>query len=294
MAASGIVAGSMKMVGITKAMELVGFTAEERKRMTLYQKVRRRAQRLSVVDLSKSTPASTTIVVDGGMASAQSSLTSNSRNSRNANSSSVETTRTGNDDSSFIGNEAEPLSVRRRLLVEVDDASQTEGTGTPEPALTPATETIKVCRRTSKELQRYNAKRAAQKSRNSQAMKVATRLVEENNKLPKQDVQKRSISEIVSSTNKLFSSNISDKTVARYVRKGLIGTSPLKRGPIGDLPTPIYTALKGAFATYLKLEQSGSKKQWLGVQLQSTKVATPQLSFVDPMLLGIHFRHTSN
>ena len=67
-AASGIVAGSMKMVGITKAMELVGFTAEERKRMTLYQKVRRRAQRLSVVDLSKSMPASTTIVVDGGMA----------------------------------------------------------------------------------------------------------------------------------------------------------------------------------------------------------------------------------
>jgi hypothetical protein len=41
----------------------------------------------------------------------------------------------------------------------------------------------------------------------------------------------------------------------------LIGVSPIKRGPIGDIPPLMYNALKGAFVTYLKLEQAGSKKQ---------------------------------
>ncbi|WP_230489454.1 hypothetical protein, partial [Klebsiella pneumoniae] len=37
--------------------------------------------------------------------------------------------------------------------------------------------------------------------------------------------------------------------------------SPLKTGPVGDFPKHIYESLKGAFTTYLKLEQAGSRKQ---------------------------------
>jgi hypothetical protein len=55
-AAAGIVAGSLKRVGISQAMDLVGFNVEERRKMTLYQKVRRRALRLTVVDKKSATP----------------------------------------------------------------------------------------------------------------------------------------------------------------------------------------------------------------------------------------------
>ena len=42
---------------------------------------------------------------------------------------------------------------------------------------------------------------------------------------------------------------------------GIIGQSPLKRGPVGPFPKPIFASLKGAFVTYLKLEQAHSRKQ---------------------------------
>ena len=48
--AAGIVAGSQKVVGVAKAMELVGFSVEEIKSMKLYQQVRRKAQKLCVVE----------------------------------------------------------------------------------------------------------------------------------------------------------------------------------------------------------------------------------------------------
>jgi len=47
--AAGIVSASEKKVGITKAMELVGFSVEERRKMTMHQQVRRLAMKVSVV-----------------------------------------------------------------------------------------------------------------------------------------------------------------------------------------------------------------------------------------------------
>jgi hypothetical protein len=49
--AAGIIAGSQNTVGIARAMEIVGFSAEERKHMKYYQKVRRKAAKLSVVEI---------------------------------------------------------------------------------------------------------------------------------------------------------------------------------------------------------------------------------------------------
>ena len=88
------------------------------------------------------------------------------------------------------------------------------------------------------------------KARNSRAMKAATRLVVENNKLEKDNNKKQSIEKIVEQTNATFNSNIHHKTVGRYVRKGYVGLSPMKKGPIGEFTPRIYTALKGAWATY--------------------------------------------
>jgi hypothetical protein len=65
----------------------------------------------------------------------------------------------------------------------------------------------------------------------------------------------------VAETNARLNSNISVKSAGSHVRDGLIGVSPLKRGHVGDSPRPVYTALKGAFVTYLKLEQAATKNQ---------------------------------
>ena len=66
---------------------------------------------------------------------------------------------------------------------------------------------------------------------------------------------------IVREVNALYGSYLNNKTISRYVRAGLVGVSPLKQGPVGDFPKPIYDALKGAYSTYLKLEQAESIKQ---------------------------------
>jgi len=92
-------------------------------------------------------------------------------------------------------------------------------------------------------------------------MKSATSLIKANNELPKNDRNKKSINHIVRQANETFDSNVSAKTAARYVQEGMIGMSPLKRGPVGDLPKLIYDALKVACTTYLKLQQAESKKQ---------------------------------
>jgi hypothetical protein len=102
---------------------------------------------------------------------------------------------------------------------------------------------------------------AAGKERNKKAMKVATKLIEHNNLLDGKDPAKRSINDIVKETNSWFNSTINAKTAGRYVRTGLIGQSPLEKGPVGAFPKAVYDALKGACATYLKLEQANSKKQ---------------------------------
>jgi hypothetical protein len=51
--AAGVIAGSQNTIGVTKAMELVGFSEEQRKTMKLYQKVQRLSARLNVVKKEK-------------------------------------------------------------------------------------------------------------------------------------------------------------------------------------------------------------------------------------------------
>jgi len=71
----------------------------------------------------------------------------------------------------------------------------------------------------------------------------------------------KSIGRIVEEVNELCDSNISPKTAGNYVLKGMIDTSPMKRGPSGKIPKPVCKALKGAYSTYLMLEQAKSKYQ---------------------------------
>ena len=106
--ASGIVAASQGKVGVTKAMELVGFKSDQRKNMTFYQRVRRCAAKLSVVEKTPPIPAAEVNMGDSG--SQVSALTSYEHNPNHRRRSvSVK--------------ERSSRAVRRRIMQETPPAT---------------------------------------------------------------------------------------------------------------------------------------------------------------------------
>jgi hypothetical protein len=236
--ASGILAAANGKVRVTQAMKLVGFTTPERTNMKWYQQVRRKQDKLVIVDVdtNKPTAMGTVTLADNSQETNVSTLTG-----ERSYATGFPTPGSNSDSSTD--------SLRRRVLA---DSIGKKSDKSP---------VAKVARRTSKDLQRVNAKVMMQTKRDKQAMKQATVLIERNKALGSNHPSKMSIGAIVDLTNERLNANISAKSAARYVRQGLIGVSPLKRGPVGDFEPRIYNALKGAFTTYLKLEQAASKKQ---------------------------------
>ena len=114
-------------------------------------------------------------------------------------------------------------------------------------------------RGSSKQVQRDNAATLRAKRLNSVAMKTATKRVQQNKFLSPS--KKKSHRAIVEEINSVVGSNISTKTVGRMVRQGMIGISPLKRGPAGNFPKKIWDAMKRAYVTYVKLEAATCKHQ---------------------------------
>jgi hypothetical protein len=130
------------------------------------------------------------------------------------------------------------------------------------PVVPPVTTTpVKQHRRSVKELNRIHSKLNAAKEVKKLALKAATTRIKYSKDLPKGHPDKKTMKVIVKEVNDAYTANVSVKTAADYVRKGLAGTSPRKTGPVGDFPKIVYEALKGAYTTYLKLEQAGCKKQ---------------------------------
>jgi hypothetical protein len=116
-------------------------------------------------------------------------------------------------------------------------------------------------RHTVKELNCYHSKQNAAKEKHKLAMKAATTRIQLSWELPMGDSNRKSVRVIVEEVNEAYNSNVSVRTAAAHVTKGWVGWSPQKPGPVDEFPKLIYEALKGAFATYLKLEQTGCKKQ---------------------------------
>jgi len=93
------------------------------------------------------------------------------------------------------------------------------------------------------------------------AMKKATALVVHNMSLSKDHPEKQSVRKIIDKVNEEMATKMSDKTVHRYVAKGLVNTTPLKRGPAPEVPKLVYEMLKGAFSTFIMLEQAKCSKE---------------------------------
>jgi hypothetical protein len=225
--ASGVIAATNGKVQIRAAMALVGFSTPERLNMKLYQQVRRLAAKTLVVVAGKggrkpppvAGDASTVMAVSESQGSGISSLTY----SNFLESDEVSETSTA------------MSSTARRLLLEVANDSD-DGGGKPKAT--------KVRRQTSKQVQRANAAKLHNKKRETQAMKQATVLINRSNALPPNHPEKKTIVEIVDLTNSRLNSSLSVVSASRYVRNGLIGVSPLKKGPIGNFEPRIYDALK--------------------------------------------------
>ena len=250
--AAGVVAAANGKVKISAAMRLVGFSTPERRNMTTYQQVRRKAMKMSVVEVNNeaTVPAAVDFLEEITVAS---TLTAETRN-QNVRASFASST-----------------NSTARTVVTVDDGARNVrqrlfGAGSPESATVRATGVAKKAptkknRRSSKQAQRDAAEVIILSNKQRAAMKYATRKIQRHKLLPKGSRERKSINTIIRETNELMGSNISANTAARYVRNGLVGRSPMKRGPVGDFPKIIYNALKGAYTTFLKLEQAHGKKQ---------------------------------
>ena len=246
--ASGIIAAGRGKIKIAQAMRLVEFTDEQVRNITLYQKVRRKAQRMMVVD--KAIPQQ----IGDGAETVNSTLSSTERNER----STLDST----ESESTLGSNVEisTAPTPRRLLDDSPPNDSADGKRSSEESLDEDT-VEKKRRRGSKEVHRAQANFIMKTKREAQAMKEATKRIQKNNTLGKDDPNRKSIKKIVKEVNDMCDSNISPKTAGHYVRAGLIDTSPLKRGPVGKFPKVIYDALQGAYASYLMLEQAESTKQ---------------------------------
>jgi hypothetical protein len=156
-------------------------------------------------------------------------------------------------------NHATPLlndqvsNSKRRL----DSALAAEGPGGTKNDEAP----LKKTRLTSHQKQVLNAKKNKEREDYTIAVKTATRAVRKNSELAHDHPNKTTIAEITRRVNKNHGTNISAVTVARRNRKGLAGMSPTKPGPQQELPKPMWEALKGAYVSYLLLEQFNGGKQ---------------------------------
>ena len=118
---------------------------------------------------------------------------------------------------------------------------------------------MKKSRKSSKQKMQERNNRAITAGQKAIAHAGATRMLAAENKKPR---GKRKSSEMVADTiNAEHSSNLSAKTIQRYVHDGMIGTPPLPNGCPGTIPMESFEALCGAFETFILIEQANGEAQ---------------------------------
>ena len=163
------------------------------------------------------------------------------------------------------------MRVRRALTTEQPpntiDASQisngsnrsdiTNSSALLEPSLNLKRQSSARVRSTSVQLQIRRRIKAEEKLNEKRALKAATRLFESERKkkrgMSSEDVAGTIIAE--------YKSNVKGRTIRRYVKNGLVGCPPLKRGERGTIPSPIFRALVEAFETFIQIEQANGERQ---------------------------------
>jgi len=250
--ASSIIAAAKGKIKIRAAMRLVGFTDQEAKTMTLYQKVRRKSQNIVVMEKGALPKQAVPAQIGDGAETVSSTLSSADRNDPASVGTEISTV-----NNSTIANTSRTAATPRHLL----DSASAPNAGTKRSGESVDQTPNKKHRRSSAEVQREAANVIMKTKKDSLALKMATVRIQQNRELPPDHPDKKSISVIVAAANVLCDSNTSPKAAGHCVRNGMINQSPLKRGPCGEFSKEVFAALKGACATFLKLEQAESVKQ---------------------------------
>ena len=61
--------------------------------------------------------------------------------------------------------------------------------------------------------------------------------------------------EVCQKVNKEYGTSLTPRTISRYVKEGMAGTSPQKKGPEGKLPRETYLCVCDAFESYVRISQ---------------------------------------
>ena len=92
-------------------------------------------------------------------------------------------------------------------------------------------------------------------------MKLATARIAVSSGLPPRHPDQKSDATIVREINIEHGSGFSRKSATMMVMKGRIGGSPKTRGLNKNIPSQVWNLMKGAFVSFLKLEQASGATQ---------------------------------
>ena len=81
-----------------------------------------------------------------------------------------------------------------------------------------------------------------------------------NEEMKKQKYKRKSAAAIVAEINARCGTNISARTVRRYVSDGKVGVSIARRGKKSAIPEEVLEALKSAMVSHIQLSNAGMNK----------------------------------
>lgn len=254
--AAQIVAAGEGHITVVEAMKKAKIPTPERKNLTKQKRVYRNAKKLVVVHESDIAPVDDDSLegLVARMPRMPSAVDHGGSNSVSSLSGSSDMPSTGGTTVPSVAGVDSIDDVRRNLML--DDAEDGDG-----DALTVDTSTTIKRRRTTKQKHQAEAEKRKIEKKESQAIKMATIRINNMKDMSPSNPKKKSQAQVVRQVNGAMHTNISRKTVSRMVREGRIGVSPMKRGPVGDFQKHIWNAMKGAFVSFIKLEQAESKRQ---------------------------------
>ena len=115
---------------------------------------------------------------------------------------------------------------------------------------------VKQIRKPSIQAQRHRANQLELKKHHSNAHKQATTwFADEVEKKKKGATNIKSAAFVCEAVNKEFGTNIHPRTVQKYVKEGLAGDSPKKKGTPSVIPDFIYSSLCEAFKLHVQINQ---------------------------------------
>jgi len=236
--ATQLLAASEGLISTAQAMKTAGLKSPERSE-TSKKRVYRKAQKIKCIGIDES---ATTIASCGSASTPRQLVMEPNPTSQEQSVSSLSAPPSNSPSTTTLqASTAKQETIRRQLVND------------PPPP--------KRMRRTSRQKHQEESEKIKKRKQVSAATKMATTQVVAAKNMSPSNPNKKSQIDIVAAINTRMGTNLSYKSVSRMVRAGQVGVSPAKSGPVGSFNKVEYDAIKVAFLSYIKLEQTIGKKQ---------------------------------